>query len=162
MPACMPKQPLAKPMNCEGAEKDKVIGVVEWTMMVTLGIQAPPKVGTPAADSEPRSPALADCRAKEPATKYLTTEFYLMENLSDPIILGRPELSHLGLMLEPPDEQGRLWVQFTTMNLRIPVIMPGMGNAPVFRIEEPQVIAGPDLREIPVVISDSDYQYYTH
>ena len=159
--ACMAMQPLSKPMNCEGAEKSKVIGVVEWTMMVRVRLVPPEIQRTEAAKTEGGSPALRDVRNGE-SEKNIDCKFYLMENLSDPIILGRPELQQLGLFLEPPDEDGRLWVQFTSYNLRLPVIMPGNGSRKVFKVDEPKILQGPDLQSVPVVISESDYKYYTH
>ena len=32
----------------------------------------------------------------------------------------------------------------------------------VFRVEEPKVLQGPDLQDVPIVISESDYRYFTH
>ena len=159
----MEKQPLSKPMNCEGAQKATVIGVVEWTMMARVGF-APPRVQTtPSANSEGRSPALQECRRREPSEKYLDAKFYLMENLSDPVILGRPELQELGLYLEPADDDGRLWVQFSAYGTRLPVIQPKLDGARrVFRVDQPVVLQGPDLQDVPVVISEQDYEFYTH
>ena len=161
--ACLDPQPLSKPMNCEGAEKGTVIGVVSWTMMVKLGLCVPEVQKTPEADSAAKSPALQEHRARQPNSHSMDAKFYLMENLSDPIILGRPELADMGLYLEPRDDNGRLWVQFIHRNVRLPVIQPSRdGKRKLFRVDEPKILQGPDLQDIPVVISESDYRYYTH
>ena len=78
--------------------------------------------------------------------------------------MGRPELAQLGLMLEPADENGRLWIQFTQIGgLRVPLLQPSRdGRRRLMRVEEPVVVAGPDLQDIPIVISESDYRYYVH
>ena len=159
--ACMDPQPLSSPMNCEGAQKHTVIGTVEWTMMVRLGIEEPAHAKTKAEKSQPVSPALSGRRSWIPYHKYLDAKFFLMENLSDPIILGRPELQSLGLFLEQvPDDQGRLWVQFSAFNQRLPIIMPTDGRPRVVKIDEPRVVHGPDVQEIPVVMSEADYRYH--
>ena len=86
-----------------------------------------------------------------------------MDNLSDAIILGRPELSALGLYLEPEDENGRLWVQLCSSGVRLPVIQPSQSGKPrTFKIDEPVIVKGPDLVSLPVVISENDYRHYTH
>ena len=158
----MEPQPLSQPMNCEGAQKATVIGVVEWTMMVRLGVVEPEVAETPSALTEAKSPALREHRAGQQKEKHLDAKFFLMENLSDPIILGRPELQALGLFLEQVGDDGRLWVQFTALNARLPVIMPGNGKPRVFKVDEPKVLRGPDVQEIPIVMSESDYRYYVH
>ena len=119
--ACMDPQPLSTPMNCEGAQKHTVIGTVEWTMMVRIGVEEPERAKTKSAKSQPGSAGLSGYRARVPYYKFLDAKFFLMENLSDPIILGRPELQRLGLYLEPEAEDGRLWVQFSALNLRLPL-----------------------------------------
>ena len=49
-------------------------------------------------------------------------KFYLMEDLTDPLMLGLPEMSKLGCFVEPIRD-GQLWVQFTQMgNVRLPVL----------------------------------------
>ena len=159
--ACMDPQPLSTPMNCEGAQKHTVIGTVEWTMMVRIGVEEPKDAKTPAQKSQPVSPGLTGHRSNIPYHKYLDAKFFLMENLSDPIILGRPELQSLGLYLEQvPDEQGNLWVHFSAFNQRLPIIMPGGKRTNIIRVDEPRMVQGPDVQEIPVVMSEADYRYH--
>ena len=131
-------------------------------MMVRMGVEEPEHAKTKAEKSQPVSPGLRGYRSRVPYHKFLDAKFFLMENLSDPIILGRPELQALGLFLEQvPDDQGQLWVQFSAFNQRLPIIMPPKDGKPkVIKIDEPKVLQGPDVQDIPVVMSEADYRYH--
>ena len=62
---------------------------------------------------------LRKCRPKDAS---ILVKFYMMEGLTDPIMLGLPEMSKIGCFVEPMQD-GQLWVQFTQMgNVRLPVL----------------------------------------
>ena len=43
-----------------------------------------------------------------------------MDNLADALILGFSECQQLGAYTEMPDAQGRSWLQFFNLGLRLP------------------------------------------
>ena len=81
-----------------------------------------------------------------------------MKNLSDPVIIGVPELRALGVYLEPPDDHGRKWIQFTTKGLRLPLINPQRKNSPMVT-ELRRVVNGPEFVQIPVSLDRDDYEF---
>ena len=103
------------------------------------------------------SASLQALRERRPDTVSFDAKFYIMDNLSDPFILGIPELRSLGLYLEPPDEHGRKWLQFTTLQARVPLLPPaGQGISPY--TWSPMTIQGPESRPVEVRLSKVDYQ----
>ena len=80
-----------------------------------------------------------------------------MDNLSDPVILGMPELRVLGVYLEPPDDHGRKWIQFTTKRLRLPLLSPQKRSSPLGTTVR-RIVEGPELVEIPVSLHPDDYE----
>ena len=88
-----------------------------------------------------------------------------MPNLADPIILGYPDTSRCGMFAEPPDEHGRAWVQFFSMDgLRIPVIphITGPQWNTGMKAVGSSMLTGPDMRPIEVTITDSAYHDAVH
>ena len=80
-----------------------------------------------------------------------------MDNLSDPVILGVPELRALGVYLEPPDDHGRKWIQFTTKQLRPPLIDPRR-RASLMRTDVHRVVEGPELVQVPVTLEPDEFE----
>ena len=80
-----------------------------------------------------------------------------MENLSDPIILGLPELRSLGVFLEPPDDTGRKWIQFTTYGIRLPRLTPAPRNSDM-TTQDRKVVVGPDMQEVSVQLKGEAYR----
>ena len=80
-----------------------------------------------------------------------------MDKLSDPIILGLPELRALGVFLEPPDATGRKWIQFTTYGIRLPLLTPA-ARISEMTTQDRKVIVGPDLQEVRVQLGGAAYR----
>ena len=80
-----------------------------------------------------------------------------MDKLSDPIILGLPELRALGVFLEPPDSTGWKWLHFTTYGIRLPLLTPAPRNSEM-TTQDRKVIVGPGLQEVRVQLGGAAYQ----
>ena len=100
---------------------------------------------------------MQDLRRDQPSSARFTAKCYIMDNLSDPIILGLPELRALGVFLEPPDASGRKWLQFTTYGIRLPLLSPAPRNSPM-TTQDRMVVVGPDLAEVSVELNGADYR----
>ena len=75
--------------------------------------------------------------------------FHALEKLSDPIILGMPELRKFGLYLEPDmDQSGLGWVQFAILGVKLPLI--GTKLETKINVVHPALMAGPDFQAVPV------------
>ena len=154
---CSKAVPIGKALNCEGAEKGRVIGRIEWSMLIRFIFESLPTDKTPDA-STVRSPALQDLRVvrADKIAKFVA-KCYVMPKLSDPIILGIPELRALGIYLEPPDASGRKWVQFTTLGVRLPLLDPKQRISPLMT-DDRKLVSGPEFRPVTVSLSRADYQ----
>ena len=149
-------QPLSKPLNCEGAEKGRIIGQIQWYMMIKFDFEEVALVEQ--SGSSAHSPALRDLREQSSGSKVsFVVKCYVMDNLSDPIILGIPELLELGAYLEPPDETGRKWIQFTTKRLRLPLLDPKKRRTPM-QTETRRLVVGPELYQVAVTLGRSDFE----
>ena len=82
-------------------------------------------------------------------SREVNVKFCEMDNLSDPIIIGCPELQAWGFMMEPRTDTGLSWVQFTTLNIALPLVAARAGQH--IQVLHPLLIAGPDAVEVPVV-----------
>ena len=81
-----------------------------------------------------------------------------MDSLADPLILGFPELSALGCWMEPPDDSGRRWIQFTTMGIRLPIIQSIKISAKTVKIEGTVEVEGPALHSVKLVMTAAEYE----
>ena len=117
--ACSDPIPLPEAVNCEGAEKGRVIGRVEWCINIRLVFETPnaPDHDVDAVISE----EIKELRRRRPKDTSILVKFFMMDGLTDPLMLGLPEMSKLGCFVEPIQD-GQLWVQFTQMGLRLPVL----------------------------------------
>ena len=52
-------------------------------------------------------------------------------------------------MMEPQTESGLSWVQFTTLNIALPLVAARAGQH--IQVLHPLLVAGPDAVEVPVV-----------
>ena len=154
---CSALTPLPKPLNCEGAEKGRVIGTITWYLLVRFSFD-----DVEAEESNEAavvfSPALKDLRLKGRNEPSFVAKCYVMKNLSDPVILGVPELGALGVYLEPPDDHGRKWIQFTTKGLRLPLLSPQRRNSPMVT-ELRRLVSGPEFVQVPVSLQLDDYEF---
>lgn len=152
---------LKRPLKCEGAEKGRVIGRVEWavSMRVHFGPPSRPE-NNDDADSETR---LGQVRAIPKSASVLGQFyiiFYIIDNLSDGLILGLPEMSLLGAYLEPPDPDGRRWVQFTVHaggGLRLPLIQTRR-DGPQAKLVDIVEAEGPSLLQVSSVMTKEEYE----
>ena len=103
------------------------------------------------------SEALRALRDRRPESVSFDAKFYIMDNLSDPFILGIPELRALSLYVEPPDEHGRKWLQFISLQARIPLLPPS-GRALSPFTWSPVSIQGPESRPMEVRLKKADYE----
>ena len=76
----------------------------------------------------------------------IDVKFYMMDNLSDPIMLGLPEMSRLGCFVEPIQD-GQLWVQMTQMgNVRLPVLSKKIREG--VQLDEKKTVRGPAIYRV--------------
>ena len=137
--AFLRREELNKPLNCEGAEKGRVIGCIthrSW-FRVKFDINEP-EVSCEKAFYQD----LQKCRDKKPKFIELEVPFHELESLNDPIIIGLPQCQNWGLTLEPPDEFGRKWVQFGQLGTRHAVIGTQKSKITIVR---PGYVHGPGL-----------------
>ena len=102
------------------------------------------------------SNALQEVRRGHPSSARFTAKCYIMDKLSDPIILGLPELRALGVFLEPPDATGRKWIQFTTYGIRSPLLSPTPRGSEM-TTQDRKIVTGPDLQEVQVQLTGEAY-----
>ena len=96
--ACSDPTPLPEPVNCEGAEKGRIIGKVEWCINIRITFDVPndPDDDADAVGSE----EIRELRRRRPKENSIVGKFYMMDDLTDPIMIGFPEMSQLGCFLE--------------------------------------------------------------
>ena len=90
-------------------------------------------------------------------------QFYIIDNLADPIILGLPEMSQLGAYVEPADEQGRYWVQFTSPTgggLRLPMLQPRGKDKSRVKLFQAVEVVGPALLQVSSVMTREEYEWH--
>ena len=159
--ACHPPQPLGRPLNCEGAEKGRVIGRIDHSVVIRLILEEPEEAEVPQATEEVRSAPLADLRRSKwgRGCHAVDVKFYMMDNLSDPMILGYPELSALGCFVEPPDDTGRRWLQFAHAGsgLRVPVLAPERKPTTSLTLVRSIHITGPNVSAAWLRLPAADY-----
>ena len=153
--ACSKLMPLQTPLNCEGAEKGRVIGKVEWWMTVKLTFSEP--AGTDQKVVDTKNQYLADLRRRGPSRGAILGKFYLMDALADPMILGYPEMCSLGCWMEPPGDDGRRWVQFTSMGIRVPITEDKKRGLEAVKVDGVTEVEGPALHAVKVVVSAKEY-----
>ena len=156
-PAMSEPMALKQPLNCEGAEKGRVIGRVEWAIKMRINFDPPE---TPETHDDP-DPAhrLGKLRAGPRAGSVLG-QFYMVDNLSDGLILGLPEMSQLGAYVEPMDDSGRYWVQFTSLGgLRLPLISSRRSGAKVKLVDLIEA-DGPALLQARSILTKEEYDVH--
>ena len=151
---------LNTPFNCEGAEKGRVVGKVTHKDEVTLGFPTPDLQKT-GLDTEAFSPAARKLRSELKQEQKDVVWFYELGELSDPLIIGRPDLTRWGFYMEPEDQNGRLWIQFTALNLRLPVLRKPPGQAGGIRVAHPVELEGPDAQAVEVSIDRAALQQHS-
>ena len=88
-----------------------------------------------------------ELRRRMPSEVRVEVAFHELDELADPLIIGYPECSRWGLMLEPPDEHGQRWLQFTAHNIRLPVLD---NRASSLAAARPVEVHGPAVHEVEV------------
>ena len=90
---------------------------------------------------------LSELRARRPRELEGEVPFHELGALADPVILGLPECRNWGLALEPQDEMGRQWLQFSVLGIRVPVLSPRNTGVAVLN---PMMLTGPDLVDVEI------------
>ena len=75
--ACSEPIPLPEPVNCEGAEKGRIIGKVEWRINIRLVFETPDD-----PDHDPNavlSDELKELRKRRPKDASILVKFYMMD-----------------------------------------------------------------------------------
>ena len=119
--------PLRVPLNCEGAEKDRVIGRITAQTTVTMLFAEPEIVDPDGRDSSKGNDEYRKWRSRGSQTAETKVTFHELAQLADPIIIGLPELQRLGLVLEPIGVDGVGWVQFAGLGIRLPLLGTKVG-----------------------------------
>ena len=160
--ACLPPVPLGRPLNCEGAEKGRVIGRIDTTVVIRLVFEEPEVSEQPAPRDAAGNAAFRDLRRNKwgRGCHAVDIKFYMMDNLSDPMIMGYPEMSTLGCFVEPPDETGRRWMQLSQAGpgLRLPILMPEQKKSPQLMVVRSLQITGPNTEVAWLKLPAGDYQ----
>ena len=150
-------------MNCEGAEKGRGIGRIDTFMVVKVIFEEPEELEEPAPEESAGNAAYRDLRRSKWGRNChsVDVKFYLMENLSDPIILGFPELSSLGCYVEPVDSAGRRWVQLAQAGtgLRLPVLEPARKKTASLTVVGTVKIVGPNSTVAELALDETAYQH---
>ena len=145
------------PMNCEGAEKGKVIGRITRKTQMKLVFVEPaalrghrPQVGNISyADRGDRRPV---------GVREETATFCELDKLADGIIVGCPELAAWGFFLVPDlDQSGLGYVQFTNLGITLPLV--GTRAESRVNVIHPVLLAGPDYVTIKVEALRQDAEY---
>ena len=113
--------------------------------------------GTAQTATDTKSPVLAMLRRKGSPRGAIVGKFYIMDKLADPMILGLPEMSSLGSWVEPPGEDGRRWVQFTALGIRLPIADERKLNCKTVKIEGHTEVEGPALHTVKAAITKAEY-----
>ena len=70
-------------------------------------------------------------------------KFYMMDGLSDPIMIGFPEMATMGCFVEPMKD-GQMWIQLTQLgNVRLPVL--GKKLRAGVQLSEKTTVRGPGV-----------------
>jgi len=145
------------PMNCEGAEKGKVIGRITRKTQMKITFVEPaslrghrPQVGNIAyTDRGDRRPV---------GVREETATFCELDRLADGIIIGCPELAAWGFFLVPDlDQSGLGYVQFTNLGITLPLAGTRADNR--VNVIHPVLLAGPDYVTIKVEAMRQDAEY---
>ena len=159
--SCLPPTPLGRPLNCEGAEKGRVIGRIDTYIVVRITFQEPEEAEEPEASGSGGNAAFRDLRSKRwgRGKHSVDIKFYMMDNLSDPMILGYPELSTLGCYAEPPDMNGRRWIQLTQAGpgLRLPILAPERRSTANITMVRNVHIEGPNTHMAYFTLTGAEY-----
>ena len=134
-----------------------MIGRVEWCMNVKLSFTEP-DAATDQSRVDVSNPDLKELRKRGPPRGEIQAKFYIMDQLADPMILGFPELSTLGCWMEPPGDDGRRWVQFTTMGIRLPIIESKRIHVNTLHVEGVAEIEGPAVASVDVTLTAEQYE----
>ena len=91
----------------------------------------------------------------------MDVKFYMMDNLSDPLILGFPELSSLGCYVEPQDEAGRRWMQLSQAGpgLRLPILSPELSRGTKISVVKTTHLTGPNSTLAWLSLSSGEYKH---
>ena len=143
---------LSTPMNCEGAEKDKVIGKITRSTVARLLFKEARHISGAHVDNakQPGNQALKALHDARPVkVREVDVAFCELEKLSDPIIIGCPELLEWGFYLEPDlDTDGLGWVQLAQLGIALPIL--GSATDTKVNVIDPVLLAGPDYVSVPV------------
>ena len=119
--ACSDPIPLSEPVNCEGAEKGRIIGRVEWCINIRITFDVPNDLDEDADAIE--NEEIKELRRRRPKENSIVGKFFMMDDLTDPIMIGFPEMAQLGCFLEPVRDDGQMWIQLTQLgNVRLPIL----------------------------------------
>ena len=132
-----------------------MIGRVEWWMNVKIAFEEPAEATQTVVDT--KNPDLGRKRSEGPARGAVVGKFYMMDKLADPLILGFPEMSSLGCYVEPPGDDGRQWVQFTSLGIRLPIIDEKKLSARTVKVDGATNIEGPALHAVKAVMTRAEY-----
>ena len=108
-----------------------------------------PKIVSVAEETEGNEERRSYTTKVPPQSAQVTVGFYELDRLSDPLIIGFPDLKAWGFYMEPDlDSSGLGWVQFSKFNLKLPLC--GSRSANKVNVIHPCLLAGPDF--IPVTV----------
>ena len=97
---------------------------------------------------------MKELRRRRPKNASILVKFYMMENLSDPIMLGLPEMSKMGCYVEPMQD-GQLWMQMTQMgNVRLPAL--GRKLKEGVQLEEKKAVRGPAVYRVKATMTTAE------
>ena len=113
--------------------------------------------GTAQTATDTKNPDLAMLRRKGSPRGAIVGKFYIMAKLADPMILGFPEMSSLGSWVEPPGADGRRWVQFTALGIRLPISDESKFSCKTVKIEGHTEVEGPALHTVKVAMTKVEY-----
>ena len=143
-------EPISTPLNCEGAEKGRVVGRITRRSLLKLIIKELRVVEGATTEANLRNAErLAIKMRKDCQSAEVTVPFYELDRLSDPIIIGCPELKAWGFFLEPDlDDAGLGYVQFSKFGISIP--LQGSRSDMHINVIHPALMAGPDFTPVEV------------
>ena len=104
-----------------------------------------------------KNPDLEQLRRQGPARGAIVGKFDVMDKLADPLILGFPEMSSLGCWVEPPGDDGRQWVQFTSLGIRLPIIDEKRLSSKTVKVDGATDVEGPALHTVKAVMTRAEY-----
>ena len=122
---------------------------------IKLTFEEPAETAQIAVDT--KNPDLGRVRSEGPARGAVVGKFYMMDKLADPLILGFPEMASLGCYVEPPGDDGRQWVQFTSLGIRLPIIDEKRLSTKTVKVDGATNVEGLALHAVKVVMTRAEY-----